>query len=194
MKREVGLRVYNEETRRRLTFFAEPRTPRQAEIYFNIKKIKLKPYIDNGLLNILNENSNKGRLYLLRKKGRKILNLPTTNQNYDLDWELIGWLMASPKQRLSLLKIIGLDKSKRTSENIRYRASKVNSRLTRIEELLRSCLDTHLFSNDRPCAMSVNSHFMGVYSRKISGRCLPSGRPSWIFPLTGPGSSCDYTG
>jgi hypothetical protein len=42
---------------------------------------------------------------------------------------LIGWVLASPKQRLVVLK--SMDKVKRISENIRERAAKENPHLSR---------------------------------------------------------------
>ncbi|MFC1692152.1 hypothetical protein ACFL1R_01450 [Candidatus Latescibacterota bacterium] len=72
----------------------------------------------------------KGRLYILTNKARRLLGIESFNKNTRVDWKIVGWIMASPKQRLSVLK--SMDSKKRTSEDIRLRASKYNPHLTRI--------------------------------------------------------------
>ncbi|MCF7910501.1 hypothetical protein K9L16_02405 [Candidatus Pacearchaeota archaeon] len=61
-----------------------------------------------------------------------MLQLPGDYINNSYDWNLIGRILASPKQRLVVLKTIAMDPIKRTSENIRKRADRFNPCLSRI--------------------------------------------------------------
>ena len=67
---------------------------------------------------------------VITDKGRKILGLSAGEKLKNRDWDLIGRLLASPKQKLVVLRI--LDSAKRTSEGIRGRAAKFNAHLSRI--------------------------------------------------------------
>ena len=113
-----------------LLAFATAKTPRKVETELKIKKLKIKPYIDKGLLKILNPKARKGRLYLLTNKAKKTLRLSTDKRIKNIDWDLIGQVLASPKQKLVVLR--ALDSGKRTSEEIRGRAVKFNPHLSRI--------------------------------------------------------------
>lgn len=106
-----------------------PRTPRQIERQLGIKKLKIKPFLKKGLLKPLNPSAGKGRFFVLSSKARRLLDLPAPKQDIDKDWRLIGWILASPKQRLAVLETI--DSAKRTSEEIRERASRLNPHLSR---------------------------------------------------------------
>jgi predicted transcriptional regulator len=110
--------------------FATAKTPRRVEAELQIKKLKIKPYIDKGLLKILNPKGRKGRLYLLTDKAKRILDFSVDKKIKNKDWDLIGRILASPKQKLVVLKV--LDSGKRTSEEIRGRAVKFNPHLSRI--------------------------------------------------------------
>jgi hypothetical protein len=112
--------------------FVYPKTPRQAEIELGLKKLKLKPFLEKGLLESLNPESRKGRYYLLSNRARKLLDLSCSRKEKNKDWPLLGWILASPKQRRVILKTLAIDSVKRTSENIRQRASKYNPCLSRI--------------------------------------------------------------
>lgn len=63
-------------------------------------------------------------------------------------WKLIGWIIASPKQRLAILKII--DSAKRKSEELRKRASKYNPCLSRIstKEILKELIKKGLVETE----------------------------------------------
>ena len=116
-----------------LLAFLSPKTPRKVEQIVGIKKLKLKPFLDNMLLKVLNPKAQKGRLYTLTNKARELLDLPATRNNSRIDWDLKGWVIASPQQRLVLLQVTDL--IKRTSEQIRYQANKLNPNLTRISTI-----------------------------------------------------------
>jgi predicted transcriptional regulator len=113
-----------------LVSFSRPKTPRQVEIGLGIGRFKLKPFVEKGLLESLNPGVTKGRLYFLTNRARKLLQLPACKRECRNEWGLIGWITASPKQRSVILKV--MDSAKRTSEEIRQRASKRNPHLSRI--------------------------------------------------------------
>lgn len=112
--------------------FSVPRTPREVERKLGITKLKMKPFLSKGVLKSLNPEGRKGRFYVLTDKGGGLLKLPDSENDDRNDWELIGWIKASPRQRLVVLQTMALDSAKRTSEEIRLRASRLNSCLTRI--------------------------------------------------------------
>ena len=113
-----------------LVCFSAPKTPRQIEIELGIKKLKLKPFLERNLLQSLNPEARKGRFYVLTSKAKKLINFSDSKNERNYDWNLIGWIMSSPKQRLVILKTI--DSKKRTSEEIRERSFQLNPHLTRI--------------------------------------------------------------
>lgn len=113
-----------------LLSFSSPKTPRQIEIELGIKKLKLKPFLEKNLLQCLNPEAKKGRFYILTTKAKKIINFSGSKNKRNYDWNIIGWIISSPKQRLVVLKTI--DSKKRTSEEIREKAHQLNPHLTRI--------------------------------------------------------------
>lgn len=128
-KRGVNEGINKPKIRQILLVFSTPKTPRQAEIKLSVKKLKLKPFLEKDLLKCLNPGARKGRFYVLSEKARKYLGIDFPESNINKDWELIGWITASPKQRLAVLRC--LDENKFTSENIRMRATILNSCLSR---------------------------------------------------------------
>jgi predicted transcriptional regulator len=140
MKKQINEWVDQPHIKQILLTFSIPKTPRQVEKELGIKKLKLKPFLNHGLIESLNPQAKKGRLYILTNNFRQLLGLETFNKNSFNDWEIIGWLLASPKQRLSVLK--SMDSVKRTSEEIRLRAAKYNPCLTRIstKQILKELL------------------------------------------------------
>ena len=130
--KEVSHSASQTKTNRILRSFSTPSTPKQVERKLGIKKFKVRPYLKRDLIHSLNPEGRKGRFYLLTDKGRKLLNLPVTGEFANQDWDLIGWVMASPRQRLVVIKTMAIDSAKRTSEEIRKRASRLNSCLSRM--------------------------------------------------------------
>jgi len=137
-----------------LLSFSTPKTPTQVEKDLGIKKLKLKGLVDKGLLEPLNPEAKKGRFYVLTEKGRRVVELSHPAGHTNKDWELMSWVMASPRQRLVVLR--SLDSARRTSENIRMRSSRLNPHLTRIStkavlnELFgRRLIDTQLIGQKR---------------------------------------------
>ncbi len=113
-----------------LLSFSTPKTPGQVEKELGFNKLKLKPFLEKAFLKTLNPQAKKGRLYTLTNKSKKLLQIPISKKQSNTNWTLKGWIIASPKQRLIILRII--DSTKRTSEEIRERAAKLNPHLTRI--------------------------------------------------------------
>jgi hypothetical protein len=112
--------------------FYVPRTPRQVERELNIQKLKMKPYLSKGLVKSLNPEGRKGRFYILTDKAIKLLKLPDYDNVNIRNYGLIGWVSASPQQRLVILKTMSVDSAKRPSEDIRKRCAQLNPCLTRI--------------------------------------------------------------
>jgi len=113
-----------------LLSFSSPKTPKQAERGLSANRIKMKPFLEKRLLESLNPDARKGRFYGLTAKARQSLNLSLSEEEAKRNWNLIGWIISSPKQRLVVLYV--LDSMKRTSEEIRRRAKRLNSCLSRV--------------------------------------------------------------
>ena len=115
-----------------LTSFSVPKTPTQVQNELHINKFNLKPFLKRHLIKCLNPDTYKGRLYILTNKSRKQLQISNSKIQDQNNWDLIGWIMSSPRQRFVVLKTLAMDSVKRTSEDIRKRASNLNHSLTRI--------------------------------------------------------------
>jgi len=127
-----------------LLLFSTPKTPRQVEKALGIQKIKMKPFLKKNLVEILNPEARKGRLYRLTNTARRQLDVSCFERKGGRNYELIGWIVSSPKQRTVILKV--LDGIQRTSENLRERASKYNPHLSRISTkgILKELIKTGL--------------------------------------------------
>lgn len=113
-----------------LLAFSTPKTPKQVENELCLNKLKVKPFLEKQLIRPLNPEARKGRYYSLTQRARKALKMPEQHIENQIDWDLTGWILASPKQKLIVLK--SMDSVKRTSEDIRKRAYRYNPNLTRI--------------------------------------------------------------
>lgn len=137
-----------------LVSLSAPKTPLQVVKELRIRRFKLKPFLEKGLVVCLNPRAKKGRLYITTRtakahSGPDVLRLVRTR-----DWDLIGWILASPNQRLPVLS--AMDGMKRVSENIRQRASRWNNRLSRtstkgiLKELLsKNLVESQLIGKKR---------------------------------------------
>ena len=152
MKSHQGVKAWinRPNTKRILLSFSIPKTPMQVSKELGIKKVKVKPYIEEQLLVQLNPQATKGRMYVLSARACTLLKLPITIYE-NTDWNLIGWIKASPKQRLLILKTMALDSIKRTSESIRKRSSSENPCLSRIstKEILKELISERLIHTER---------------------------------------------
>lgn len=135
-------------TRQILLVFSMPKTPKQAETELSIRKLKLKPFLEKNLLRCLSPEAKKGRFYIVSEKAKKLCKITELGNSMGKDWELIGWIVASPKQRLAVLRV--MDARKLTSEEIRARGTQFNASLTRIstKSILRELVEKHLVDTE----------------------------------------------
>ena len=131
-----------------LLAFAAPKTPKQAEKELSIRKLKTPPFIAKGLLECLNPNARKGRLYIATPKARVLLQLPGARKGSRNDWRIIGSIMASPKQKLVIF--LTVDEQKKTSEEIRLKAFSINPHLSRIstKEILNALVEGKIIGTE----------------------------------------------
>ena len=123
----------NRPVNKRILFsFTNPKTPTQVKTELGINKFSLKPFIKRELLECLNPESYKGRLCILTNKARKLLKIPRSDGRNKKDYDLMGYIMAGPRQRYVVLKTLSLNPVKRTSEEIRLKSSHQNPCLSRI--------------------------------------------------------------
>jgi DNA-binding MarR family transcriptional regulator len=148
---EIKKWVNQPRTKKILVSFAVPATPSQVELSLGLKKLKLAPFLQKGIIRPLNPSAKKGRLYILTDKARQLLYLAENNIETKADWKIIGWIMASPRQRLSVLKTVARDPIKRTSEAIRRRSANLNPNLTRIstKETLKELISKNLIATEK---------------------------------------------
>ncbi len=146
-KRGIENRINDPRIRQILLIFASPKTPRQAEKAYG-SKLKLKPFIQENFLECLNPNARKGRLYLVSKEVRKCFNLSYPETENCGNWEVMGWIVASPRQRLVIMRCV--DERKLASEEIRMRATQFNANLTRpaTKKTLSQLVQKHLLDSE----------------------------------------------
>lgn len=112
--------------------FSVPKTPTQAKNKLGINKPNLKPYLKRGLIECLNPEGHKGKLYVLTNKAKRLLNISILAKDNLKDYNLVGWILASPRQRQVVLNTLSLNSVKRTSEEIRIKSLNLNPCLSRI--------------------------------------------------------------
>ena len=146
----IHLSKWIKKNREILKLFVTPKTPKQVEKQLGLKKLKMKPFLEKQLLKSLNHGARKGRLYILTDNARRLLELTASKGEGPKDWNLIGWIISSPLQRYVVLKTIVIDSVKRTSEEIRKRASRLNPNLTRIstKSILKELISRGLIETD----------------------------------------------
>ena len=115
-----------------LSSFSVPKTPTQVKNELGIDKFNLKPYLKRGIIECLNPEGHKGKLYVLTNKARRLLKISIPAQKNKKDYDLIGWILASPRQRYVVLKTQSLNSVRCTSEEIRIKSSNLNPCLSRI--------------------------------------------------------------
>lgn len=129
-KRDVEDWVQEPKNRQILHAFSIPKTPGTVKARLAIKNLTLKPFLEKGLIDLLNPKATKGRLYVLTAQARELLNLPPSQEPAKPAWDLLGWIVGSPRQRLAVLTTMAMDAKKRTSSEIMER-TKTNSSITR---------------------------------------------------------------
>lgn len=130
--------------------FSVPKTPAQAQRELNIEKFNLKPFLKRGLMECLNPEGHKGKLYVLTNKARGLIKIPISTSGDKKNYNLIGWILASPRQRYVVLKTLSLNSVKRTSEEIRIKSSNLNPCLSRIstKSILKELMDKELVETE----------------------------------------------
>jgi predicted transcriptional regulator len=124
--------VSQKKNKKILNSFSIPKTPTEVKNELCIGKFNLKPHLKRGLIKCLNPKGYKGRLYVLTKKARRLLKLPAWMKGHKINYDLIGWILASPKQRYVVLKTLAMNSIRLTSEDIRFKSSNLNPCLSRI--------------------------------------------------------------
>ncbi len=156
-----------------LSAFSVPKTPRQVEGALSITKLKLAPFARRGLLKVLNPKARKGRLYVLTDSARNYFGLSDDRVPGNYDYDLIGKVISSPQQRRVVLQ--SLDCGRRTSEDIRERASKINPNLSRtstkgiLKELIQDGLaETKLAGRKRQYWISLKGTLIRTHIDVLS--------------------------
>ena len=114
-----------------LQSFNFPKTPKQVRNELRIKRFNLDPFIQRNLIKCLTPELCRGRIYVLTNKARKLMNLPSYKINIEKDWNTIGWIKVSQKERAVVLKIMAINSIKLYSEEIRERCKPLNPCLSR---------------------------------------------------------------
>lgn len=142
--------ISRSKNKRILDSFSVPKTPTQAKDELKIGKFNLKPYLKRGLIKCLNPEGNKGKLYVLTNKAKRLLKIPISFQKNEKDYDLIGWILASPLQRYVVLKTLSLNSVKITSEEIRLKSSSQNPCLSRIstKSILKELISKELVETE----------------------------------------------
>lgn len=157
--------INNPEVRQVLLVFSSPQTHRQAKLKLSVKNLKLRPFLETDLLKCLNPDLKKGRFYTLTQRARDILKIECNTVDFDKDWEMIGWVIASPQQRLVALRSV--DEKKLCSEEVRIRATMLNCHISRIsmkntlkELMQKQLVDTEILQRER-------FYWISTYGQKI---------------------------
>jgi DNA-binding PadR family transcriptional regulator len=122
--------MHNQKKVQILDAFQFPKTPAQVEKQLGIKKLKLNPFLKQGLITLLNPDSTKGRLYISTSTANQCLQTQHSEDTTRIDWNSVGWVLASPKQRTVILKFLSTER--KTSDEVLEKALKENSSITRI--------------------------------------------------------------
>lgn len=81
-------------------------------------------------------------------KTRQCLKDNCPEDDLNKNWELIGWIISSPRQRLVVLRAV--DERKLYSEEIRAKATQFNCHLSRTsaKTILNSLVEKHLIDSE----------------------------------------------
>ncbi len=156
--------INNPRVKQFLLVFSVPKTPTQAAKELSIRKPKLKPFLEKHLLKCLNPEAKKGRYYMVSEKARRHFNIICPDYS-NKDWECIGWIIASPRQRLTIMRCI--DDRKLTSEEIRMRATQFNSSISQssAKNILRELSGRNLI--DSEILERIKFYWANAYGMKI---------------------------
>lgn len=165
-----------------LLIFAVPKTLKQAQIELSVRKLTLKSFLRNNCLLCLNPDLRKGRFYVLTEKARKYLNPNCPDCDIHKDWDCIGWIVASPRMRLAVLRCI--DNRKLYSEEIRMRATQFNSRLSRpwVKTTLKQLVERNLANSE--LIERIRFYWITAYGQKIKDELAVLAPLSPLFSLS----------
>lgn len=133
-----------------LLSFASPKTQKHIVNKHKINKNGIRQFLKQGLIKCLTPMLREGRLYTLTLKARELLSLPTHNNEQPKDWETLGWILASPKQRLAVLNALSQNPNKQQAETIRFKCKKENPCISRhsIRTILRELENMGLIESE----------------------------------------------
>jgi len=151
--------------KRILLAFSSPCTPKKARHQLCLKKITFKEYLKNKLLKCLTPDERNTKLYVLTDKARMLLGEPPSAIDLNKDWKCIGWLLASPRQRLVVLRSV--DDRKLCSEEVRMVATMLNCRISRpsMKDILKELVGRRLV--DTEIMEHVRFYWITDYGKKI---------------------------
>ena len=132
MGKQITDWINQSNNRQILLSFSIPKTPSQVKNELGIGKFNLKPYLKRGLIECLNPEVHKGRLYVLTIKAKNLFKIANLSQKNKTNYDLIGWILASPRQRHIVMKTLSLNSNRHTSEEVRIKSSSLNPCLSRI--------------------------------------------------------------
>ncbi len=87
-----------------LISFSTPKTQSQIIKKHAITKYHLQRFLKQKLIKCLNPELYEGKLYVLTRRARNLLGISTLKKQENKNYELIGWILASPRQRLIVLR------------------------------------------------------------------------------------------
>lgn len=152
-----------------LSSFSVPKTPTQVKNELGVGKFNLKPFVKRRLIKCLNPQGQKGKLYVLTNKAKKLLNISIPAEKNPKDYPLIGWILASPKQRYVVLKALSLNSAKRTSDEIMQKVLNFNPSVTRIstKSILKELINKGLVETELTPTLRkvINGH--PIYGKKL---------------------------
>ena len=157
--------VISTASKRILLAFSSPATPKKAMHQLCVRKIKFQIYVNAGLLKCLNPEEKRARFYVLTEKARKLLSLPHSDVDLHKDWKCIGWILSSPKMKLTVLRFV--DERKLCSEEVRMRATQFNWHLSRssMKDILKELVGKHLV--DTELLEGIRFYWIAPYGQKI---------------------------
>ena len=148
-----------------LLAFSSPNTPQKAMHQLCIRKIEFNFYLKNNLLKCLNPEERRARFYVMTDKARKLLNQPPSEIDLNKDWECIGWILSSPRQRLVALRSV--DDRKLYSEEVRMVATQLNCHISRpsMKDILKELVERRLVGTE--ILERVRFYWISSYGKKI---------------------------
>lgn len=152
-----------------LSSFSVPKTPTQVKNELGIGKFNLKPFMKRRLIKCLNPTGQKGKLYVLTTKTTKLLGIPKPVIKKDIDYDLLGQIIGSPKQNHIVLKILFQNTEKRTSDEIMAKVLNFNPSVTRIstKNILKELIKIGLVETELTPMLRKVINRRPIYGKKL---------------------------